>query len=53
MPDKSISPARQSATAGDKPRTGDVMIRLFRSRMSDRQRAERERRDRYGRFGGR
>ena len=53
MPDKSISPARQSGSAGDKPRTGDAMIRLFRSRMSERQRAERERRDRYGRFGGR
>lgn len=53
MLDKSISPARQSGLAGDKPRTGDAMIRIFRSRMSERQRAERERRDRYGRFGGR
>ena len=52
MLDKSISPARQSV-AGDKPRTGDAMIRVFRSRMTERQRAERERRDRYGRFGGR
>jgi hypothetical protein len=51
--DKSISPARQSDSAGDKQRTGDAMIRLFRSRMTDRQRTERERRDRYGRFGGR
>ncbi|WP_170942348.1 hypothetical protein [Noviherbaspirillum denitrificans] len=53
MTDKSISPARQSGAAGDKPRTGDAMTRMFRSRSSDRQRAERERRDRYGRFGGR
>jgi hypothetical protein len=53
MPDKSISPARQSGAAGDKPRTGDAMVRIFRSRMAERQRAERERRDRYGRFGGR
>lgn len=53
MTDKSIAPARQPGAAGDKQRTGDAMIRLFRSRMADRQRAERERRDRYGRFGGR
>ncbi|WP_420474611.1 hypothetical protein [Noviherbaspirillum sp. ST9] len=53
MTDKSISPASQSTSASDKPRNGDAMIRLFRSRMTDRQRAERERRDRYGRFGGR
>ena len=53
MLDKSISHARQSGSASDKPRTGDAMIRVFRSRMTDRQRAERERRDRYGRFGGR
>lgn len=53
MYEKSISPARQSVAAGDKPRSGDAMMRVFRSRMSDRQRAERERRDRYGRFGGR
>lgn len=53
MADKSISPVRQTGTAGDKTRTGDAMIRVFRSRMAERQRAERERRDRYGRFGGR
>ena len=53
MQDKSISPARQSGPAGDKQRTGDVMVPLFRSRPSDQQRTERERRDRYGRFGGR
>jgi len=53
MLEKAISPARQPVTASDKPRTGDAMIRVFRSRMADRQRAERERRDRYGRFGGR
>lgn len=53
MSDKSISPARQSDAAVGKPRNGDAMIRVFQSRMADRQRAERERRDRYGRFGGR
>jgi len=56
MLEKSISTARQSVqsvVAGDKPRNGDAMIRVFQSRMAERQRAERERRDRYGRFGGR
>ena len=54
MSEKSISPSRQSATMSDKPRTGvDALTRMMRSRMTDRQRAERERRDRYGRFGGR
>lgn len=54
MFDKSISPIRTSETMSDKPRTGtDALTRVFRSRLAERQRAERERRDRYGRFGGR
>lgn len=53
MSDKS-APLRPTDSLGEKPRTGgDAMIRVFRSRMAERQRAERERRDRYGRFGGR
>lgn len=40
--------------SGDKSRSGsDAVVRLFKSRLVERQRAERERMDRYGRFGGR
>lgn len=53
MSEKSVSQSRQTGAAGDKYRSGDAMIRVFQSRMAERQRAERERRDRYGRFGGR
>ncbi|HYD95572.1 MAG TPA: hypothetical protein VEC01_09635 [Noviherbaspirillum sp.] len=54
MYDKSISPNRQSATMSDKPRSGtDALTRIVRGSLANRQRAERERRDRYGRFGGR
>lgn len=54
MSDKAVLPARQPAIPGDKPRTGgDAVIRLFKNRLVERQRAERERMDRYGRFGGR
>lgn len=54
MFDKSISPIRPSESASDKTRTGgNAMIRLLTNRLALRQRAERERRDRYGRFGGR
>lgn len=54
MSEKTVVPIRQHAIPGDKPRTGsDAVIRLFKSRLTERQRAERERNDRYGRFGGR
>ncbi|HEY0846531.1 MAG TPA: hypothetical protein VGE12_14265 [Noviherbaspirillum sp.] len=54
MSDKTVVPIRQHAIPGDKPRSsGDAIIRLFKNRLAERQRAERERMDRYGRFGGR
>lgn len=54
MADKSVMPARQSTIPGEKSRSGsDAVIRLFKNRLADRQRMERERMDRYGRFGGR
>lgn len=54
MSDKSVVPARQHAIPGEKNRAGsEAVIRLFKNRLAERQRAERERMDRYGRFGGR
>lgn len=53
MSDKSVAPARQHAIPGEKNRSGEAVIRLFKNRLTERQRAERERMDRYGRFGGR
>jgi len=53
MSDKSIAPVRQPSTFHDKPRSSGVAIPAFKSRLAEHQRAERERRDRYGRFGGR
>lgn len=53
MSDKAVLPMRMPATPGEKPRSGGDAVPLFKSRLVERQRAERERRDRYGRFGGR
>jgi hypothetical protein len=54
MSDKSVLPIRLPASPSEKARTGaDGMGRMFQSRLTERQRAERERLDRYGRFGGR
>lgn len=46
-------PARQSATADKKFHSGSIDNRVSVRRLTQWQRAERERMDRFGRFGGR